>query len=80
MTEAPMQPNLANGEWVPYRSYMNKSHLVPVASFPSYNLVVVNNVRLLVPPEVMLHVGRSFAHRVLSRELRSPRSTDASVI
>jgi hypothetical protein len=44
MTEAPMQPNLANGEWVPYRSYMNKSHLVPVASFPSYNLVVVNNV------------------------------------
>jgi hypothetical protein len=45
MTEAPMQPNLANGEWVPYRSYMNKSHLVPVASFPTYNLVVVNNVR-----------------------------------
>ena len=56
MTEAPMQPNLANGEGVPYRSYMNKSHLVPVASFPSYNLVVVNNVRLrLVSSTTTIH-------------------------
>jgi hypothetical protein len=62
MTEAPMQPNLANGEWVPYRSYMNKSHLVPVASFPSYNLVVVNNVRL----RLVFQGHNSFhAHRVL---------------
>lgn len=42
--EAPQQPNLVNGEWVPYSAYMNKSHLVPVAAFPSYNLVVVSNV------------------------------------